>query len=104
MGRDTIRIGGACAFWGDSNDGVMQLVRRGEAVTIRIVSGSLVITASGRALNGGGQNQSRCILTGALVGAQAGLGGIPRRFIDGLENSADLLALAQSLGDQAAAV
>ncbi|MBN8749783.1 MAG: acyclic terpene utilization AtuA family protein, partial [Variovorax sp.] len=30
MGRDTIRIGGACAFWGDSNDGVMQLVRRGE--------------------------------------------------------------------------
>src|SRR5688500_7502702 len=29
-----------------------QLVRRGEPVTIRIVSGTLVITSSGRALNG----------------------------------------------------
>src|SRR6476661_7697044 len=36
------------------------------------------------ALNGGGQNQARCILTGALVGAQVGLSGIPQRFLDGL--------------------
>lgn len=30
MSRDTLRIGGASAFWGDSNDGVAQLVERGD--------------------------------------------------------------------------
>jgi len=54
------------------------------------------------ALNGGGQNQARCILTGALAGAQVGLAGIPRRFLDGLENSAELSALAHQLGEQSA--
>lgn len=53
------------------------------------------------ALNGGGQNQARCILTGALAGAQAGLSGIPRRFLDGLENASELTALARRLGAQA---
>jgi ADP-ribosylglycohydrolase len=53
------------------------------------------------ALNGGGQNQARCILTGALVGAQVGLGGIPRRFLDGLENAAELTSLARTLGEHA---
>lgn len=53
------------------------------------------------ALNGGGQNQARCILTGALVGAQVGLSGIPQRFLAGLENSAELTALACRLGEQA---
>ena len=52
------------------------------------------------ALNGGGQNQARCILTGALVGAQVGLSGIPQRFIDGLENAAELISLARKLGEQ----
>ena len=52
------------------------------------------------ALNGGGQNQARCILTGALVGAQVGLAGIPQRFLDGLENASELTALARKLGDQ----
>jgi len=47
------------------------------------------------ALNGGGQNQARCILTGALVGAQVGLSGIPHRFLDGLEKSSELTALAR---------
>ena len=37
------------------------------------------------AINGGGQNQARTILTGALVGAQVGHSGIPQRFLDGLE-------------------
>jgi len=54
------------------------------------------------ALNGGGQNQARCILTGALAGAQVGLAGIPRRFLDGLENSAELTVLARQLGEQSA--
>lgn len=54
------------------------------------------------ALNGGGQNQSRCILAGALVGAQVGLSGIPRRFLDGLEDAPRLQALALKLADQAA--
>jgi ADP-ribosylglycohydrolase len=53
------------------------------------------------ALNGGGQNQARCILTGALVGAQVGLSGIPRRFLDGLENAAELTSLTGKLGEDA---
>ncbi len=52
------------------------------------------------AINGGGQNMSRAMLTGALVGAQVGLDGIPARFIDGLENGQELLALAKTLGTQ----
>ena len=52
------------------------------------------------AVNGGGQNQARAILTGALVGAQTGLNGIPRRFIDGLQDSAMLSGLAAGLAAQ----
>jgi ADP-ribosylglycohydrolase len=53
------------------------------------------------ALNGGGQNMSRACLTGALVGAQVGLSGIPERFVTGLENYEQLVSLAQRLGRQA---
>jgi len=52
------------------------------------------------AVNGGGQNQARAMLTGALVGGQTGLSGIPQRFIAGLENSAALLDLAARLAAQ----
>jgi ADP-ribosylglycohydrolase len=53
------------------------------------------------ALNGGGQNQARSTLTGALVGAQVGLSGIPQRFLDRLENVAELTSLARELGERA---
>lgn len=59
-------------------------------------------TAVLHALNGGGQNQARCILTGALAGAQVGLSGIPPRFLDGLENGGELATLAGHLGERAA--
>lgn len=49
------------------------------------------------ALNGGGQNQVRAMLTGALIGAQAGLSNIPKRFIDKLANKEVLLQLAKDL-------
>lgn len=49
------------------------------------------------AVNGGGQNQARAILTGALTGAQTGLSNIPERFINGLEESAILEKLADDL-------
>jgi len=49
------------------------------------------------AINGGGQNLARAMLTGALSGAMVGLSGIPARFIDGLERSGQLLALAETL-------
>src|SRR5690606_28587168 len=49
------------------------------------------------AVNGGGQNQARAILTGALAGAQTGLSGIPRHLLDGLEESAELGKLAADL-------
>jgi ADP-ribosylglycohydrolase len=54
------------------------------------------------AVNGGGQNQARAILTGALVGAQTGLSGIPARFLDGLADGAGLMVLARELAGQAA--
>lgn len=52
------------------------------------------------AVNGGGQNQARAILAGALAGAQTGLSGIPQRFLGGLENSGELLNLAERLAKQ----
>jgi ADP-ribosylglycohydrolase len=52
------------------------------------------------ALNGGGQNQARSILTGALVGAQVGFSNIPQRFIDGLNEKDELLKLADELIEQ----
>jgi ADP-ribosylglycohydrolase len=52
------------------------------------------------AINGGGQNQARAILTGALVGAQTGISGIPRRFLAGLTDSADLRGLAERVAAQ----
>ena len=54
------------------------------------------------AINGGGQNQARAILTGALVGAQVGKSGIPRRFIAGLAEQDELLELARVLAQQVA--
>jgi ADP-ribosylglycohydrolase len=53
------------------------------------------------AINGGGQNQARAILTGALVGAQVGLRGIPERFLRSLENAKELVHLARRLGEAA---
>lgn len=55
------------------------------------------------AVNGGGQNQARAMLTGALVGAMVGLSGIPQRFVDGLERRDEYLALARRIASQAAA-
>lgn len=55
------------------------------------------------AVNGGGQNQARAILTGALSGAIGGIQAIPQRFLDGLERGADRLALATTIARQAAA-
>jgi len=49
------------------------------------------------AVNGGGQNQERAILTGALVAAQTGFSGIPQRFLDGLEEATELYKLAMDL-------
>ena len=46
------------------------------------------------AINGGGQNLNRAALTGALAGAQVGLSGIPKRFVDGLHDGAGLVELA----------
>jgi len=54
------------------------------------------------AVNGGGQNQARAILVGALVGAQVGLLGIPQRFLDGLVDAANLCRLATDLADSIA--
>jgi hypothetical protein len=55
------------------------------------------------AVNGGGENQARAMLTGALVGAQAGLSGIPQRFLDGLDEGETLQRLAMDLASKAGA-
>jgi ADP-ribosylglycohydrolase len=49
------------------------------------------------AINGGGENQARAMLAGALVGAQTGVSGIPRRFLDGLDESETLQRLAMDV-------
>jgi len=49
------------------------------------------------AVNGGGQNMSRAMLTGALAGAQVGLSGIPQRYIDGLTEGREIVDLARRL-------
>lgn len=52
------------------------------------------------ALNGGGQNMSRAQLAGALAGAQVGLSAIPARFVGGLENGRELVALAREVASK----
>jgi ADP-ribosylglycohydrolase len=47
------------------------------------------------AVNGGGQNMSRAMLTGALVGAQVGLSGIPEPYIRGLTDGPEIVDLAR---------
>lgn len=54
------------------------------------------------AVNGGGQNQARAILTGALTGAQVGMSGIPQRFVEGLEEAGELQRLAEALASDVA--
>ncbi|MDF0750899.1 ADP-ribosylglycohydrolase family protein [Marinobacter sp. 71-i] len=49
------------------------------------------------AVNGGGQNQVRAMLTGTLTGAQVGMSGIPKRFLEGLEKADELQHLAETL-------
>jgi len=51
------------------------------------------------AVNGGGQNMARAMLTGALVGAQVGRSDIPERFVTGLNGHEELVALAEQLAD-----
>ena len=52
-------------------------------------------------IDSGGQNQTRPILTRALSVAHVGLWGIPKKFLVGLENSKELVDLAQELGEEA---
>ncbi len=49
------------------------------------------------ALNGGGQNQVRAMLTGALIGAQVGYTNIPKRWILGLKDNDVLQTIAEQL-------
>ena len=51
------------------------------------------------AVNAGGNNCSRAALVGALVGAQVGVSGIPRRWIDQLHGGSQLLERAQAEPD-----
>ena len=53
------------------------------------------------AVNAGGQNQARAMLAGALCGTIGGLEAIPARFIAGLQQGREYLALAKALAEQA---
>jgi ADP-ribosylglycohydrolase len=55
------------------------------------------------AVNGGGENQARAVLTGALAGAQTGLSGIPRRFLEGLDEAGGLQRLAMNVASKTGA-
>lgn len=52
-------------------------------------------------VNGGGQNTMRTSLVGALLGAHVGLSGIPDRFVRGLADSKEILALANMVAQVA---
>lgn len=52
------------------------------------------------AVNGGGENQARAVLTGALVGAQTGLKGIPKHFLEGLDEHEMLQSLAMDIASK----
>eukprot|EP00435_Cladocopium_sp_Y103_P060548 s140_g22.t1 len=52
-------------------------------------------------LNGGGQNTMRTSLVGALLGARVGLKGIPKHFIEGLEDQANIVSLATRVAQDA---
>lgn len=54
------------------------------------------------AVNGGGQNMARAMLTGALCGALGGVRAIPQRFLDGLQRGAEYRELARQLAATAA--
>ena len=56
------------------------------------------------AVNGGGENQARAVLTGALVGAQIGLSGIPKRFLEGLDETDMLQRLAMDVASKVGAL
>jgi ADP-ribosylglycohydrolase len=60
---------------------------------------TMTLSAVLNALNGGGQNQVRAMLTGALTGAQV-KPGIPQRFLDGLEDADQLQDMAAQLARQ----
>jgi len=49
------------------------------------------------AINGGGQNMARAMLTGALVGAQVGATGISDRLVAGLRDAGKILPLCEKL-------
>lgn len=55
------------------------------------------------AINGGGENRARAMLTGTLSGAIGGIQSVPRRFIDDLERGHERLEKAARLALQAAA-
>lgn len=57
--------------------------------------GADVESAVLHAVNGGGQNQARAMLTGALCGAIGGFDAIPERWIGGLERGSERIELAR---------
>jgi len=60
-----------------------QLVRRGEPVTIKLASGTLLITASGRALTGGGKGDMVRVVTNSTS-----------RTLDGMVDGSGIVRVA----------
>ena len=95
---------GSCSAWRQDGPKVKNLeaavAREGSIDSAKTNFESAVL----HAVNGGGQNQARAILTGALTGAQTGLAHIPQRFLNGLENGSELGQLvgriASSIGNE----
>jgi ADP-ribosyl-[dinitrogen reductase] hydrolase len=51
------------------------------------------------AINSGGNNMARATLTGGIVGAMVGIGGIPERLISGLSKAEEYLAFAETIAE-----
>lgn len=82
--------GQACSFWETLSSAYYCMIRHNENFEKAILC----------SVNGGGSNTVRSSLVGAVMGASVGLSNIPQRFIDGLDDSGQLLAWAKQVADE----
>merc|ERR1712113_368684 len=88
--RGVQMYGQACAFWENLASAYYCVARFPDDFETAILC----------SVNGGGSNTVRSSLVGALTGAQCGLSKIPKRFIDGLDDSDRIVSWAKQIAKE----